>query len=90
MVELKYCQSCGMPMDSHYVLGTDKDGSLNEDYCAWCYKNGEFVDECTMEEMIEVSIKHMKESGMLERQNKTEEEAKEFMYSFFPELKRWK
>jgi len=40
-------------------------------------------------EMIEVSVKHMKESGMLKEQNKTEEEAREFMYSFFPKLKRW-
>ena len=30
--------------------------------------------------MIEVSVKHMKESGMLKEQNKTEEEAREFMY----------
>jgi len=33
-----------------------------------------------MDEMIEVSVKHMKESGMLKEQNKTEEEAREFMY----------
>ena len=38
---------------------------------------------------IEVSVKHMKESGMLKEQNKTEEEAREFMHSFFPKLKRW-
>jgi len=26
----------------------------------------------------------------LKQQNKTEEEAREFMHSFFPQLKRWK
>ena len=36
-----------------------------------------------MEEMIQVSANHMKELGILEAQNKTEEEAKKFMRSFF-------
>lgn len=90
MSEMKYCESCGMSLDSKEVLGTNKDGSNNEDYCIYCYKDGSFVDDCTMEEMIEGSVKHMKESGMLKEQNKTEEEAREFMYSFFPKLKRWK
>ena len=69
---------------------SNQDGSINEEYCIYCYKDGAFVDDCTMDEMIEGSVRHMKESGMLKEQNKTEEEAREFMYSFFPELKRWK
>ncbi|SFI12226.1 Putative zinc ribbon domain-containing protein [Lachnospiraceae bacterium NLAE-zl-G231] len=90
MSETKFCQSCGMPLDSKDVCGTNQDGSINEEYCIYCYKDGAFVDDCTMDEMIEGSVRHMKESGMLKEQNKTEEEAREFMYSIFPELKRWK
>lgn len=89
MSKMKYCQSCGMPLESTDVLGTDKNERLNEDYCIYCYKDGEFTSDCTMNEMIEISVKHMKESGILKEQNKTEEEAREFMCSFFPELKRW-
>ena len=40
--------------------------------------------------MIAVSLQHMKEANILKEQGKTEEEALDFMNSFFPELKRWK
>ena len=90
MEQLKYCQSCGMPLESNEAIGTNEDGSANEDYCIYCYKDGRYTSDCTMAEMIEVSLKHMKEAGMLEQQGKTENEALEFMRSFFPCLKRWK
>ena len=48
----KFCQSCGMPLTED-VLGTNADGSKNEDYCMYCYKDGKFLQDCTMEEMIE-------------------------------------
>ena len=35
----KFCQSCGMPLTED-VLGTNADGSKNEDYCMYCYKDG--------------------------------------------------
>ncbi len=51
-MEQKFCQSCGMPLTED-VLGTNADGSKNEDYCMYCYKDGKFLQDCTMEEMIE-------------------------------------
>ena len=30
--KMKYCQSCGMPLTDE-LLGTNADGSKNEDYC---------------------------------------------------------
>ena len=33
--------------------GTEKDGSSNETYCCYCYKDGAFTSECTMEEMAD-------------------------------------
>lgn len=89
MSDVKYCESCGMPLDSNEVLGTNKDSSKNEEYCVYCYKDGSFTFDCTMDEMIEESVKHMRDSGILKEQNKTEEEARAFMHSFFPKLKRW-
>ena len=49
MSETKFCQSCGMPLDSKDVCGTNQDGSINEEYCIYCYKDGAFVDDCTMD-----------------------------------------
>ena len=90
MEEKKFCQSCGMELDSKEVCGTNKDNSINQEYCIYCFKDGAFVDDCSMDDMIKASVIHMSESGMLKEQNKTENEAREFMYSFFPNLKRWK
>ncbi len=50
--EMRFCQSCGMPLTED-VLGTNADGSKNEDFCMYCYKDGKFLQDCTMEEMIE-------------------------------------
>ena len=50
--EMKFCQSCGMPLTPE-MLGTNADGSKNEDYCIYCYKDGKFTNDCTMDEMIE-------------------------------------
>ena len=49
---MKFCQSCGMPLTQE-ILGTNADGSKNEDYCMYCYKDGKFLQECTLDEMIE-------------------------------------
>jgi len=89
MEEKKYCHSCGMFLTNENEIGTNADGSKNNDYCIYCFKDGKFTIDCTMEEMIEISVKHMSEMGVLEQQNKTEDEAREFMRSFFPDLKRW-
>lgn len=89
MNEMTYCQSCGMPLTKG-TRGTEHDGSQNNDFCLYCYKHGTFVDDCTMEDMIAISLQHMKESGILAEQGKTEEETLEFLNSFFPDLKRWK
>ncbi len=40
--ELKICQSCGMPMQEEQY-GTNQDGSRNEKYCCYCYKDGGFA-----------------------------------------------
>ena len=37
------CQCCGMPISDDAILGRDKDGALNEDYCKWCYADGTYT-----------------------------------------------
>ena len=53
MDQVVFCQSCGMPLESDDVKGTEKDGSKSECYCSYCYQNGGFTQDITMDEMIE-------------------------------------
>ena len=46
-MEEHICQSCGMTMAAMQHFGTNKDHSLNKDYCSYCYQNGEFTEEST-------------------------------------------
>lgn len=50
----RLCQSCGMPMKEESVLGTEKDGKLNLDYCKYCYKDSEFVHKVDMDTYIDM------------------------------------
>lgn len=84
-MDLKICQSCGMPMQEDQY-GTEKDGSKNEEYCCYCYKDGAFTADCSMEEMIEFCAPFEVEGGRC----KNVEEAKEALKGYFPTLKRWK
>jgi len=86
-MEEKYCQSCAMPIGTtDETFGTNADGSKNEDYCQYCFENGAFTTNTTMDEMIELCAPHMASSNP----NISEDEAKNMMREFFPTLKRWK
>lgn len=80
----KICQSCGMPMADDSLLGTNADGTINENYYKYCYKDGKFIDDVTMEEYIEMCSQFGSQANM------TNEQMKEFCQKLFPTLKRWK
>ena len=84
-----FCQSCGMPMHSADQFGTDKDSSANRDYCCYCYKDGEFVQDCSMEGMIEHCIKYLDEFNASSGTQLSKDEAIAEMRKYFPRLKRW-
>jgi len=86
---MKFCQSCGMPLTNE-VLGTNADGTPNEDYCIYCYKDGKFTQDMTMEQMIEHCAQFTDEINRNSGQNLTVKQMKEQMRQFFPHLKRWK
>lgn len=86
IMEERYCQSCAMPMgatDEQY--GTEADGRKSVDYCKYCYENGAFTSETTMDEMIDFCVPHMVSGnpGM------SENDARNIMRDSFPKLKRW-
>lgn len=75
------CQSCGMPIVPE-EMGRKPDGALNERYCKWCWDNGDFLRDCTMEEMVEQCLPHMPFG--------TPEENRKFLMDLLPTLDRWK
>ena len=76
------CQCCGMPMEDE-ILGRNRDGSLNEDYCQWCYADGTYTYS-DMDDLIGVCIPHMEEQGF------TEEQARAYLKQTLPTLEYWK
>lgn len=80
------CQSCGMPIEDNKLRGTEKDGAPSSEYCCYCYRDGMFVKDKTLEEMIESCIPFMLEDGSC----KSEEEARDALLKVLPYLKRWK
>ncbi len=86
MSEMIMCQSCGMPMgDTKEHFGKNADGSLSEDYCKYCYENGAFSSEETMDSMIEICVPHVVEAD----KTMSEDQARVMMKQFFPSLNRW-
>ncbi|MEK5233264.1 effector binding domain-containing protein [Lysinibacillus sp. FSL K6-0232] len=80
-----YCQSCSMPLTTEALLGTEKGGSINKDYCRYCYQEGEFTQPTiTIEEMVEICVPYLKDNGMAEK------EARHMLVAVLPDLKRWR
>jgi hypothetical protein len=86
--EMRFCQSCGMPLTDE-ILGTNADGSKNEEYCIYCFKDGAFTGDFTMEEMIEFCSQFVEQYNKDSGQNLTQEEYKAMLRQYYPNLKRW-
>ena len=80
------CQSCAMPMKREEDFGVNKDGTLNKEYCSFCFQEGRFTDEgITLQEKINKLIKiGVSQFGM------TEEQARIMAEQKLPDLKRWR
>ena len=76
------CQCCGMPLEDA-LISREKDGTLNEEYCKWCYADGTYTYS-DMDDLIDVCVKHMV------GENFTEEQARAYMKEILPKLDYWK
>ena len=76
------CQCCGMPLDDA-ILGRNRDGSLNEEYCQWCYADGTYTYS-DMDDLIDVCVGHMV------NEHCTEEQARAYLKQTLPGLDYWK
>ena len=86
----QFCQSCGMPLARAEDCETDADGNINYEYCKYCYQQGKYLQDCTMDEMIEHCAQFVDEVNKQMPTPMTKEEYKQMMRGFFPVLKRWR
>ena len=78
------CQCCGMPLEDDAIISRDSDGSLNEDYCKWCYANGEFAYQ-SKESLLDYLVANMPNPD-----NADEETRRNQFDLYLSQLKHWK
>ena len=76
------CQCCGMPLEDTSI-SKEPDGFFNEEYCKWCYADGEYMYH-NMDDLIDVCVGHMANEQF------TPEQARSYMKAMLPKLNYWK
>ena len=75
------CQCCGMPLEDS-VTSRERDGDFNEDYCKWCYADGEYMYS-NMDDLIDVCVKNMVSEEC------SEEDVRAYLKATLPKLDYW-
>lgn len=78
-----FCQCCGMPLEDG-ITSREPDGSLNEDYCKWCYTDGAFAYQ-DKETLLDFLLAHMPNP-----ENLGEAERRAQYDAYLSQLKHWK
>lgn len=78
-----FCQCCGMPLDDS-IISKESNGEFNEDYCKWCYSEGQFVYQ-SKEALLNYLVEHMPNPDNLQ-----DEERRIQFNLFLSQLKHWK
>ena len=76
------CQCCGMPLDDTSI-SKENDGTFNEEYCKWCYTDGEFIYK-SLDELIDFLAKRM------ENESYSEQQMREYLRAQLLNLNYWK
>ena len=76
------CQCCGMPLEDSNT-SRETDGLFNEEYCKWCYADGEYMYH-DMDDLIEVCVKNMSSEQF------PSEQVRSYMEDMLPKLDYWK
>jgi len=76
------CQCCGMPLEDSSI-SKERDGFFNEEYCKWCYADGEYMYH-DMDDLIEVCVSHMASEQF------PSDQARAYMQELLPKLNYWK
>ncbi|MBC8544955.1 MAG: zinc ribbon domain-containing protein [Clostridia bacterium] len=78
------CQCCGMPLNEDSMMSREKDGSYNEEYCKWCYAEGEFAYK-SKDALLDFLVNHMPNP-----ENVKEEDRRRQFDLYLSQLKHWK
>ena len=78
------CQCCGMPLSEDSLISREPDRSYNEEYCKWCYTDGEFAYQ-TKESLLNFLVGHMPNPDHV-----TDEDRRAQFDSYLSQLKHWK
>ena len=76
------CQCCGMPLEDS-IISKETDGIFNEEYCKWCYADGEYTYD-NMDDLIEYCAEHMANEHF------SPEQVRAYMKDMLPKLNYWK
>ena len=76
------CQCCGMPLEDS-LLSREPDGSFNEDYCKWCYADGQFAYQ-DLQTLTVFLVEHMS------NENWSAEQARAYFEAQLPQLQHWR
>ncbi|MBQ9807568.1 MAG: helix-turn-helix domain-containing protein [Ruminococcus sp.] len=76
------CQCCGMPLEDT-SMSREPDGAFNEEYCKWCYSDGNFAYS-SVEELTDFLVGHMSNEQF------PPEKAREYFSAMLPTLAHWK
>lgn len=76
------CQCCGMPLDDS-LLSREVDGAFNEEFCKWCYADGQYA-YTSMEALIDYCAEHMSNETF------PPEQVRAYMTEMLPKLNYWK
>lgn len=77
------CQCCGMPLPDDSLFSRESDGSINEEYCRWCYSKGSFAYE-TKEKLVDFLIEHIPNTD-----NLSEDQRRAQFDSYLSILNHW-
>lgn len=80
----RYCQCCGMPLTDDTLLGREADGTLNRDYCKWCYIDGRFA-YTSKDTLLDFLVRHMPNPN-----KQSDADRKLFFDAYLSTLKHWK
>jgi len=91
-VERRYCQSCGMPLDLSKTeyLGTNADHSHSEEFCYYCLKDGEYIVDYSLEQMVDVWVKYTDKYNGYVNTCYQPEELRALLKKRLPTLGRWR
>ena len=77
-----YCQCCGMPLDEDGMISREPDGFFNEEYCKWCYSDGQFAYN-DIGQLTDFLAQHMSNDST------PPEQVRSYLETMLPTLRHW-